>query len=193
MPVPDHECVIAATRAWVEHAVLGLNLCPFARKPFIEERIRYVVSSAPDEVDLLIDLRRELQLLAGTPAERIETTLLIHPQALTDFDAFNDFLDSADAAVAELGLTGALQIATFHPEYRFAGTVAADVTNATNRAPYPMLHLLREESVEWAAATVPSTDAIYEANIRTLRELGTDGWRRLQERIACAAQPRQRH
>jgi uncharacterized protein len=174
------DTVIAETRAWVDRAVIGLNLCPFAKAVQVKDQIRYTVSGATDPDALLGALREELQLLAGAALARVETTLLIHPYVLTSFLDFNDFLVPADAALEELGYAGVLQLASFHPEYRFAGTAADDVTNATNRSPYPTLHLLREESIDRAVAAFPEAKTIYERNIRTLRALGPDGWAALQ-------------
>jgi hypothetical protein len=169
----------AATRHWLEQAVIGLNLCPFAKAVHVKEQIRWIESPARDAQGLLDDLLRELQLLAAADPETVETTLLIHPHALNDFLDYNDFLDVADAAIDELGLTGVLQVASFHPNYQFAGTAPDDVENLSNRSPHPMLHLLREDSIDRAVAAFPDTATIYERNIETLRRLGADGWRRL--------------
>ena len=177
-----------ATRAWVEHAVIGLNLCPFAKAVQVKQLIRYVCSDARDTHDLLEALRTELQRLADTPMEEVETTLLVHPQVLQDFLDYNDFLDEADALLEAMGLDGTLQIASFHPQYQFAGTHADDIDNATNRSPYPTLHLLREASIERAVAAFPEAEAIYEANQRTLRALGARGWAELQARCLREAQ-----
>ena len=171
---------LQATRAWVEHAVIGLNLCPFAKAVQVKQLIRYVCSDARDTHDLLEALRTELQRLADTPMEEVETTLLVHPQVLQDFLDYNDFLDEADALLEAMGLDGTLQIASFHPQYQFAGTDADDIENATNRSPYPTLHLLREASIERAVAAFPEAEAIYEANQRTLRALGPAGWAALR-------------
>lgn len=170
---------IAATRHWLEQAVIGLNLCPFAKAVHVREQIRWVESAARDPDHLLEDLAAELQLLAAADADKVDTTLLIHPQVLNDFLDYNDFLDVADAAIEALGLAGVLQIASFHPDYRFEGTAADDVGNLTNRSPYPMLHLLREDSIDRAVAAYPDAAAIYERNLDTLRRLGVDGWHRL--------------
>jgi len=172
---------IAETRAWVERAVIGLNLCPFAKAPQVKGQVRYVVSDAEAPEALLEDLVRELALLAEAPPERIETTLLIHPRVLADFDDYNDFLGIAEATVAELGLEGVLQVASFHPRFRFEGTQDADVTNATNRSPHPVLHLLREASIDRAVEAFPEAEAIFEANMATMRRLGADGWAELQQ------------
>ena len=181
------EHALEQTRAWVELAVIGLNLCPFAKAPQAKGQVRYVLSEARDPQALRADLVAELKLLDATPSERIETTLLVHPHVLADFADYNDFLDIAEAAVAELGLEGVIQVASFHPQYRFAASEDGDVTNATNRTPWPTLHLLREESVERAVAAFPEGQAIYEANLETLRRLGAAGWEALQRRILAGA------
>lgn len=170
---------IEDTRQWLERAVIGLNLCPFAKAVHVKEQIRWVESPATDTGQLREDLVRELALLAASDPERVETTLLIHPHVLADFLDYNDFLDVADAAVGALGLDGVLQVASFHPGYQFAGTAQDDVENLSNRSPHPMLHLLREDSIERAVAAYPDAAAIYERNIDTLRRLGFEGWRRL--------------
>jgi len=174
------QAALQATRAWVEHAVVGLNLCPFAKAVQVKALMRDVCSDARDTEALLAVLRTELQLLADTPMEEIETTLLVHPQVLQDFLDYNDFLDEADALLQQMGLEGTLQIASFHPQYQFAGTGADDIENATNRSPYPTLHLLREASIERAVAAFPEAESIYEANQRTLRALGPAGWAALR-------------
>ena len=170
---------IAATQAWLERAVIGLNLCPFAKGVHSKGRIRWVQSPATTPEALRAELVAELQGLAAADEDDIETTLLVHPQVLQDFRAFNDFLALADLTLVELGLEGTLQIASFHPHYRFAGTRASDISNATNRSPYPTLHLLRESSIERAVASTPDAEAIFGRNIETLRSLGHAGWRRL--------------
>jgi hypothetical protein len=176
-----NERALAETRAWVERAVIGLQLCPFARAPQVKGQVRYVVSDASDTATLLEGLIDELQRLAGEPAENVETTLLIHPNVLTDFEDYNEFLSVAEMALVELELEGVLQIASFHPHYQFAGTMPDDLGNATNRSPYPTLHLLRETSIERALAAFPDPEAIFEANIATLQRLGADGWAALQQ------------
>ena len=177
-PLSD-EAVLAAMREWLEKAVIGLNLCPFAKAVHVKRQVRYVVSHAGTEEALLEDLLHELQLLAAADPGDIETTLLVHPGVLRDFLDYNDFLDIADAAVEELGLDGVLQVASFHPDYQFADSEPDDMANFSNRAPYPTLHLLREDSVDKAVAAFPEADRIYEANIEALRKLGPEGWRRL--------------
>lgn len=174
--------VIEETRAWVDRAVIGLNLCPFAKAPQVKGQVRYVVSEARDSEALLAALIDELNRLAETSPDRVETTLLIHPHVLTDFADYNDFLGVAEAAVAELDLEGAIQVASFHPQYRFAGSAADDLANGTNRSPYPTLHLLREESIDRAVAAFPEAEAIFEANIATMQRLGAEGWAALRGR-----------
>ncbi len=176
---PDVAAVLTDTRAWLERAVIGLELCPFAKAVYAGDRIRYCVSDAADESALLDDLGRELSALDSTPARDCETTLLIHPRVLADFIEYNAFLGRADQKRDSLGLRGEIQIASFHPCYQFAGTAADDVGNFTNRSPYPMLHLLREASIARAVAVMPDPAAIFERNIETLRLLGADGWRRM--------------
>ena len=171
---------LAETRAWVDRAVIGLQLCPFAKAPQVKGQIRYTASEAVDGESLLGDLVEELKLLAAEPPDRIETTLLVHPRALLDFEDHNDFLEIAEAALVALDLEGVIQIASFHPHYRFAGSEPDDIANATNRSPHPTLHLLREESIERALATFADPDSIFEANIATMERLGPDGWASLQ-------------
>jgi uncharacterized protein len=171
--------IIAATRRWLEVSVIGLNLCPFAESVYRGDRVRFRVSEQRSASALLQDLREELTGLNGADAERCETTLLIHPWVLTDFIEYNDFLEVCDATLVELDLEGELQIASFHPQYQFSGTQPDDIENCTNRSPYPMLHLLREASIERALSVVPDPEEIYRRNIRTLRGLGREGWQRL--------------
>lgn len=180
-PTPTEADVIAATRRWLERAVVGLNLCPFAKPVLAAGRARLVMSGARTPEALVEDLARELQALAAADPEEHETTVLIHPHVLGDFLEFNDFLDVADAALAALELAGEIQVASFHPDYRFAGSAPDDIENFTNRSPYPTLHLLREASIERAVASLADPAAIYERNIETLRRLGHAGWRRLRE------------
>jgi uncharacterized protein len=167
-----HQPVIDATRRWLETMVIGLNLCPFARRVFEADRIHYAVSDARDEAALLSDLERELRTLAGAPITTIETTLLIHPHALTDFLDYNDFLDPAERLIDELGFTGVIQVASFHPDYQFAKADRDAVENYTNRSPYPMLHLLREESFDAITGDTEELLDIPRRNIATLRALG---------------------
>jgi uncharacterized protein len=178
---------IALTRAWVEHAVIGLNLCPFARPVHVRQQIDYRVSIATDEAALSQDLLEAMQSLVTTPAATTDTCLLIHPWVLQDFIAYNDFLDIGDALLDDAGLTGVLQIASFHPEYRFAGTDANDVTNSTNRSPFPTLHLLRESSLDKATDALPDASDIVDRNLATLTRIGHSGWESLQQHIIEAA------
>ena len=177
--LPEDAPYIAATTDWLERAVIGLNLCPFARAPHVQGKVRMRVSHANDTDSLLDDLCGELQSLNALTAEECETGLLIHPFVLTDFLDYNDFLDVADAAVQTLGLEGEWQVASFHPHYQFADTMADDVENFTNRSPFPTLHLLRESSIERAMEVMKDTDAIYQRNIETLQRLGVDRWQAL--------------
>ncbi len=182
----DDKAVIEATREWLEKAVIGLNLCPFAKAVYVKNQVRFVVSAAQHLDGLLEDLDRELDFLAAANPDEVETTLLIHPMLLPDFLDFNDFLQLADAAVEEHELEGIIQIASFHPQFQFAGTEPDDMGNFTNRAPFPTLHLLREASIERAVAAFPEAETIYERNIETLKALGHAGW------VALWATPRQR-
>ena len=168
--------VIADTRRWLERAVIGLNLCPFAKAPHAKGQIHYAVCEGDDRQALLTMLRAELQALADASPDERETTLLIAPRGFDDFLDFNDLLDEADAVVTALDLDGTLQVAPFHPRFQFAGTDEDDITNATNRAPYPTLHLIREESIDRAVEAFPEAEAIYEANMATLEKLGHEGW-----------------
>jgi hypothetical protein len=164
---------------WIERAVIGLNLCPFAKAVYVRNQIRYSVSQAQDARALGDDLKRELAFLAQAAPEAVDTTMLIHPQVLSEFLDYSEFLSVADAAVEDLGLEGVLQIASFHPAYQFAGTRADDISNYTNRSPYPMLHLLREASMDRAVEAFPEAKEIYQKNIETLRRLGVAGWKAL--------------
>jgi uncharacterized protein len=171
-----HEDVIAATRHWLTRAVIGLNLCPFAKSVHVKEQIRYVVSEARAVDDLVVELADELRLLKETDPERVDTTLFITPHAFADFAEYNDALFFADRLLGDMGLAGELQIASFHPHYQFEGSEPDDIDNYTNRAPYPIFHLLREASIDRAVAAFPDASDIYERNIDTLRRLGPDGF-----------------
>lgn len=171
--------IISATQTWLEKAVIGLNLCPFAKAVHVKKQIRYVVSAAQSERELYADLRQELTSLQKADPAKVDTTLLIHPNVLTDFIAYNSFLSMADLALGELDLDGILQIASFHPHYQFAGTKPDDIENYTNRSPYPMLHILREASISRAVDAFPNPDDIYLNNIDTLKKLGLTGWHEL--------------
>jgi hypothetical protein len=173
---PNSQIVINDTRVWLERAVIGLNLCPFAKSVHVKGQVYYAVSAARNAAQLLEDLVRELQALNAADAELRDTTLLIAPDCLADFLDFNDFLEDADQALVDLELDGVLQIAALHPLFQFAGTDVDDITNFTNRSPYPTLHLLREESVDRAVAAFPDAESIFEKNMQTLEELGLEGW-----------------
>ncbi len=171
--------VIAETQAWIEKAVIGLNLCPFAKSVYVKQQIRYVVSAANDVAVLAAELEAELLALQAADPVKTDTTLLILPDTLGDFLDYNDFLTVADNLLEELKLDGDIQIASFHPDYQFAGTAADDIENYTNRSPYPILHLLREASIERAVDAFPEAEMIFEKNMETLRKLGHQGWQAL--------------
>lgn len=179
MTTPDSATVTDHTRQWLEKAVIGLNLCPFAKAPHVKNLVRISVSQARHLDGFLEDLDRELQLLGDTPADELETTLLVHPTLFPDFDTFNQMLDIADAAVVDNGLEGIVQIAPFHPDFQFEGTDSDDISNYTNRSPYPTLHLIREDSIAKAAQAFPDASAIFERNIALLEEMGHEGWDKL--------------
>ena len=170
---------IDATRRWVERAVIGLNLCPFAKAVYVKQQVRFVLSDASTPEALLEELAEELVLLRDADPDQVDTTLIVHPDVLTDFLDYNDFLDNADAAVEALDLHGVIQVASFHPDYQFAGTMPDDISNYTNRSPYPTLHLLREASIDRAVEAFPDADVIVERNVKTLDALGHAGWAKL--------------
>jgi len=170
------DTVVADTRRWLERAVIGLNLCPFAKSVHVKGQVHYAVSAATDGRGLRDDLLRELRDLAAINPEVRDTTLLVVPDAFPDFLDFNDFLGEADAALEELDLEGILQIAPFHPRFVFAGTLDDDITNCTNRTPYPTLHLIREASIDRAVQAFPEAEAIFEVNMATMEQLGPEGW-----------------
>lgn len=174
------DTVLADTRRWIEKAVIGLNLCPFARSVYVKNQVRIVVSRARHLDAFLDELDRELDLLQNTPAEQVDTTLLVHPTLFPDFEVFNDFMNVVDDVVAEHELEGEIQVANFHPDFLFEGEAADDPSHFTNRSPYPTLHLLREDSVERAVASEGGdAQKIVERNIATLRDLGAEGWKAL--------------
>jgi hypothetical protein len=179
MSAASHPEIIAATRKWLERAVIGLNLCPFAKSVHVKELVRYVVSEAQDTDALLDDLERELKFLIDVAPEEVDMTLLMTPWVLTDFDDFTDFLDLVEVVLRTHGLVGTLQVASFHPDYVFAGEDAEDIANCTNRSPYPTLHLIREASLARATAAFPDASEIYLRNIETMRALGLEGWQAL--------------
>ncbi|MDF8359541.1 DUF1415 domain-containing protein [Achromobacter anxifer] len=171
--------VVAETKLWLNQAVIGLNLCPFAKAVQVKDQIRFAVSDATDAEGVLTDLQDELALLAETDPEKIDTTLLIIPDALDDFLEFNDFEDLSDRLLKRMRLVGELQVATFHPQFQFADTQPDDIENYTNRSPYPILHLLREDSIDRAVESFPDAAEIYEKNIDTMQRLGPEGWKKL--------------
>ena len=175
--------IIAYTNAWVEQMVIGLNLCPFAKPVHTKGQIDYFLSHARDETTLAADLRLAMQRLIASTPDSMDTCLLIHPWVLSDFFDYNNFLDITDEILDELELIGVLQIASFHPHYQFAGTTEDDVTNCTNRSPFPMLHLLREESLDKATAALPDANVIVDRNLNTMITLGHEGWNRLQSQL----------
>lgn len=179
MTPTEHDRIIRQTVQWLEKAVIGLNLCPFAKAVHVKRQIRYRLSDATTEDDLMRHFLEELDLLCASAREEIDTTLLIHPAVLQDFLSYNDFVGIAEDLIRRTALDGVIQVASFHPGYRFAGTDEDDVTNCTNRSPYPMLHLLREDSITRAVDAYPNTERIVEANIERLRTLGIEGWQSL--------------
>jgi hypothetical protein len=178
----SHDAVVAATRHWLTEAVIGLNLCPFAKAVHVKGQIRYAVSDAVDMEGVLADLETELQTLVAANPDAVDTTLLIVPQALSDFLDYNDCLFFAERMLKQLRLEGIVQIASFHPFYQFEGSEPDDIGNYTNRAPYPILHLLREDSIERAVQAFPDAEEIYERNQETLRRIGLAGWTALMKR-----------
>ena len=181
----DDAVVVQDTVRWLERAVIGLNLCPFAKSVHAKGQIHYAVSRATDGRELLQDLQRELEALAEASAEQRDTTLLMAPLAMPDFLDFNDFLELADELVEAMDLAGILQVASFHPRFQFDGTLADDVSNCSNRAPYPTLHLLREESIDRAVEVFPEAEEIFERNIEVLERLGMQGWADLDVGPRC--------
>ncbi|BEV14009.1 DUF1415 domain-containing protein [Herbaspirillum sp. DW155] len=179
LPSPADAEVVALTRAWLEQAVIGLNLCPFAKSVHVKDQVRYHVSRQQDWNNLSVDLEQELSFLAKADPEQVDTTLFIIPLALGDFLEYNDFLDWADRLLERMELDGVLQIASFHPDYQFADAEPGDIENYSNRSPFPILHLLRESSIDRAVATYPDAAAIFEKNMATMRNLGLSGWNML--------------
>jgi uncharacterized protein len=173
------ELVLQQTRRWLEKAVIGLNLCPFVKAIYAKKQIRMVVSDARHTDNLLEELDRELDMLIATPVTEVNTTLLIAPKLFEKFLDFNDFLEIAENVVLEHSLEGIVQLASFHPKFQFDGTQPDDISNYTNRAPYAILHLLREDSVERAVNAFPEANAIFDTNVATLEKLGLDGWKNL--------------
>lgn len=179
----DPAAITYSVSRWVETVVVELNLCPFAKRELMKNRVRFTVSDAETEEQLLVVLQQELELLGSDPS--IETTLLIHPNALQNFYDYNQFLDNADRLLVEMKLDGVYQIASFHPEYRFAGTAPDDAENYTNRSPYPMLHIIREESLEQAIADYPNIDQVPARNVELMKRLGVEKLRNLLAACCC--------
>lgn len=173
------EQVLDETKTWLERAVIGLNLCPFAKSVFVKKQVRYALTAASTADELLAELERELTRLAETDPAELDTTLLIHPLAMTDFLDFHFFLAEVDALNRNLGYDGVFQIASLHPQYEFSGSEPDDIANFTNRSPYPTLHLLRESSIDRAVAAFPDAADIFERNIETMERLGHAGWKKL--------------
>ena len=174
-----HSSALADCQRWLQRAVIGLNLCPYARAPHVGGRIRWVLSEAIDSDGLVEELLRELEHLRRHDISEVETTLLVIPQLLGDFDDYLDLLHAAEALLEALGYAGEFQLASFHPDYRFEDTAADAIENCTNRSPLPMLHLLREASISRIVDAGADVEAIPERNQQRLRELGHAGWRRL--------------
>lgn len=190
----EETVLISDTVRWIERAVIGLNLCPFAKSVHAKGQVHYAVCHSTNSAGVLLALEHELRSLNETQAQQRDTTLLIVPDCLGHFLDFNDFLDESDSLLEALGLAGVLQIASFHPEFRFAGTREDDASNCSNRSPYPTLHLLREDSIDRAVDAFPEAEAIFERNIAVLTELGISGWEALDvgaHRVASAAQDAQ--
>ena len=173
------EAIVTETKTWLERAVIGLNLCPFAKSVFVKKQVRYALTAASTADELLAELEHELTRLAETDPAELDTTLLIHPQAMTDFLDYHFFLAEVDALNRNLGYDGVFQIASLHPNYEFSGSEPDDIANFTNRSPYPTLHLLRESSIDRAVAAFPDAADIFERNIETMEQLGHDGWKKL--------------
>jgi uncharacterized protein len=179
--IPDQErTAIEDTQKWLLEAVVGLNLCPFAKAVVVKNMVRYRVCASAGPADVLAMLREELQHLAEADPDKLDTTLLIAPNALPDFLDFNDFLADCDDVLMDLELDGVLQVADFHPHYQFGGTDADDIENFTNRTPYPTLHLLREASIDKAVEAYPDASLIFERNMEVLNKLGHAGWDALE-------------
>lgn len=171
--------VTAATRRWLERAVIGLNLCPFAKSVHVKKQVRYAITGAETADELLAELAHEFELLTNTDPKQLDTTLLVHPKAMVDFLDYHFFVQEAEALLRNEGYEGTYQIASLHPQYEFAGSEPDDIENYTNRSPYPTLHLLRSTSIDRAVAAFPNAEDIYERNMETMRRIGYDGWHKL--------------
>lgn len=175
----DGDAILVDTQRWLERAVIGLNLCPFAKSVFVKKQIRYALTAATTADELLAELEHEFALLADTAPAQLDTTLLNHPRVMASFIDYHFFLGEAAALIRRLDYDGIFQIASLHPQYEFAGSASDDIANYTNRSPYPTLHLLRESSIDRAVAAFPQAETIFERNIETMERLGHDGWRQL--------------
>ncbi|MDH3977182.1 MAG: DUF1415 domain-containing protein [Gammaproteobacteria bacterium] len=168
----NQEKIIKSVRQWLESLVIEMNLCPFAKRELVKNSVRFAVTGATNELQLLTALEDELELLNRDAS--IETILLAHPDVLQDFDDYNQFLSDADQLLVSMELEGIYQIASFHPDYQFAGTQPDDAENYTNRSPYPLLHLLREDSLESAIKEYPDIDQVPARNIAMMNRMGKD-------------------
>jgi hypothetical protein len=173
----EHQAYLSKTRHWMERVVIGLNLCPFAKAPAAKGAVHLAFSPATTPTQLTADLVQALQHLVQNPAT--ETTLLVHPFVLGDFESYNDYLDVVDQVLEDMDLLGVVQVASFHPDYQFAGTQPDDPENNTNRSPYPTLHLIREESLDRAVDSGQDADTIVARNIETMNQLGPNGYTHL--------------
>lgn len=173
------EVMVQDTLRWLERAVIGLNLCPFAKSVYVKGQVHCAVSGAADLEALRDDLLNELHNLVALEPSVRDTTVLVVQNLLQDFYDYNDFLNVADDCLLALNLEGVIQIASFHPHYQFAGTDEDDITNFTNRSPYPTLHLIREASIDRAVAAFPNAKDIFETNMTTMNQLGLQGWQDL--------------
>jgi hypothetical protein len=181
---------IEDTQRWLMQAVVGLNLCPFAKAVVTKNLVRYRVCLSTEPADVLNILREELQHLSSADETLLDTTLLIAPNLLPDFFSFNAFLSDCDDVLLDMNLEGVLQIADFHPHYTFAGEDPQGMSHFTNRTPYPTLHLLRESSIDKAVTAYPDAALIYERNMALLEKMGREGWAALglQARVTDTAQ-----
>lgn len=176
VPLVSAAQAIADTRRWLERAVIGLNLCPFAKAVYVQRQVHFAFYPGAAPAELLEVLVSEANDLLAVGSSVRDTTLLIAPQVFNAFIEFHAFTQRSERRLARTGCEGVLQLASFHPQFQFAGSTPQDIENATNRAPYPTLHLLREDSVSRAVAAIPETEEIYERNIRKMKTLGHEGW-----------------
>ncbi len=182
-PSAKTQLVIQQSKAWLEQVVLAYELCPFARKPYDLEQIRLIATPSRSLSELLQLVAEECQLLVTTPSDEIETSLIILESALVDFRDYWSFVGEVENQIYTTGLEGILQVASFHPNYLFGGSTAKDPANFTNRSPFPMLHLLREDSLSAALAHHKAPEQIPERNIALMREKGIQHWQQLLSSI----------